>query len=161
MIFEERDLSNFIRAIKELGSEYKLVLLGKDRDMLRKYRQIDDSLIHIEFIPAPDYLLFTSMCHMGIVTYDPGTLNTAYCAPNKIFEYAAFGKPMIANKIPGLKVLSESGAGETIDENDISSIKEAILSIDRNYDKYRSAAFDFFNSTDNERIISHSLKFLD
>lgn len=112
MIFEERDLSNFIRAIKELGSEYKLVLLGKDRDMLRKYRQIDDSLIHIEFIPAPDYLLFTSMCHMGIVTYDPGTLNTAYCAPNKIFEYAAFGKPMIANNIPGLKVLSESGAGE-------------------------------------------------
>lgn len=161
MIFEERDLSNFIRAIKELGNEYKLVLLGKDRDMIRKYKQVDDTLIHIEFIPAPDYLLFTSMCHMGIVTYDPGMLNTAYCAPNKIFEYAAFGKPMIANNIPGLKVLNETGAGEMVDENDILSIKEAVLLIDRNYERYRSAALDFFNSTDNEKIISHSLKLLD
>lgn len=129
--------------------------------MLRKYKQIDDSLIHIEFIPAPDYLLFTSMCYIGIVTYDPFTLNTAYCAPNKIFEYAAFGKPMIANNIPGLKVLSEAGAGETINENDISSIKEAILLIDKDYEKYRSAALGFFNSVDNEEIISRSLKSLD
>ena len=75
--------------------------------MLRKYRQIDDSLIHIEFIPAPDYLLFISMCKMGIVRYDRGMLNRVYCVINKIFEYVEFGKLMIENNIYGLKVLSE------------------------------------------------------
>lgn len=161
MIFEERDLSHFIRAIKELGNEYKLVLLGKDRGMVQRYKAIDDTLIHIEFIPAPDYLVFTSLCHMGIVTYDPKTLNTAYCAPNKIFEYAAFGKPMIANNIPGLKIVEELNAGVLVDENNISSIKEGILKVNQKYQSYHSGALNLFKNVNNSDVIRQSLKSLD
>ena len=161
MFFEERDLSNFIRAIKELGGEYKLVLLGKGMDMLRRYKEIDNTLVHIEFIPAPDYLVFTSMCYLGIVTYDLRSLNTAYCAPNKIFEYAAFGKPIIANNIPGLKLIGDLHAGEIVDENNVLSIKKAILQIEKNYTSYYSGALDCFNSIDNNNTIKQSLKLLD
>lgn len=160
MIFEERDLSNFIRAVKQLGEEYKLVLLGKDQDMLRRYREIDEMLIHIDFIPAPDYLIFTAMCHIGIVTYDPRTLNTAYCAPNKIFEYAAFGKPMIANDIPGLKIIHDFHAGVIVDEDSVSSIQGAVLRVEREYEQYSLGALRFFEQTDNSTTIEGVLKLL-
>lgn len=158
MIFPERDLSNYIRAIKELGDEYRLVLLGRDDNMLDKYRQIDKSLIHIEFIPAPDYLIFTSLCHIGVVTYDPRKLNTAYCAPNKIYEYSAFGKPMLGNKIPGLFGLEQHKAGVLVDEDDITSIKNAILRLDKEYDTFSSGAERFFYSTNNVQTIKASLE---
>lgn len=158
MIFPERDLSNYITAIKELGRDYKLVLLGKDENMLSKYRQIDESIIHIDFIPAPDYLVFTSLCHFGIVTYDPRKLNTAYCAPNKIYEYSAFGKPMIGNNIPGLNCLEHYKAGVLVDESSVCSIQEAIIQLDNNYEDYSLGAKKLFKSTDNNRTIKQSLE---
>lgn len=158
MIFPERDLTNYISAIKELDNEYKLVLLGKDQNMLSQYRKIDESIIHIDFIPAPDYLVFTSLCHIGLVTYDPRKLNTAYCAPNKIYEYSAFGKPMIGNDIPGLKCLEHHHSGVLVDESSVQSIKDAIIKLDSDFEKYSIGAKSLFKHTDNIQVIKESLE---
>ena len=157
MIAKERDLTNFVKAIKMMGDEYRLVLLGDDWGLVNEYKKIDSHLIHIKFIPAPDYLVFTSMCYMGIVTYDPKMLNTAYCAPNKIYEYSAFGKPMVANNIPGLKILQDKGAAELVDEEDFDSIKKGIELIGENYSIYSSNSTEFYNGTDNVEILRKAL----
>ena len=157
-IHKERDLSNFIRAVKRLGSEYCTLLVGGDAGALKSYQAIDPELVHIDFLNAPDYLLFTSLAHIGIVTYDPYQLNTAYCAPNKLFEYCAYSLPIIGNDIPGLRLPLEIWqAGEVADESDEEAIFQALQKLEHNREKYQAGAAALFRSIDNAAIIRKTL----
>lgn len=158
-IVSYRDLSPYIRAAKELGG-YQIVLLGNEYGMVDKYKLIDDSLIYIKRIPAPQYLGITVLSHICLITYDPHSLNNAYCAPNKIFEYGAFGKPMIGNDIPGLKVVEKHHAGLLVDEDNIDSIKDALIAIERDYRFYSEGAKLLYDSVDNNTTIASVLSSL-
>lgn len=159
LINSERDLSNFVRAVKEIGDSYKLVILGKDYGILSKYKDINPDIIHIDFLPAPDYLFITSLAHIGIVTYDPYRLNTTYCAPNKIFEYSSFGVPMIGNDVPGLFYpISNNNAGIIVDSNNVQSIIDAIHEIDNQHDYYSENSRKIYDSIDNKEIIRKVLE---
>ena len=155
-IGEGRDLSKFISAVKQLP-QYQLVLMGKNHGILEKYKQINPNIVHIDFIPAPDYLLFTSYCHIGLVSYDTNILNNAYCAPNKIYEYTAYGKPIIGNNIPGLKVLENYKAGILVDENDENSILSALSRLEESYMTYSNGALKLFVDTDNKKTIKSTI----
>lgn len=157
-IGKDRDLSAYVQAVKNLGDDYKFVLLGTDYGMVDHYKKIDPNIIHIDFIPAPDYLVFTKHAHIGILSYIPECLNNAFCAPNKIYEYAAYRLPMLGNNIPGLLFpFMVNDIGEIIDENDSASIQNAILKISKNRDEYAENAFQFFESSDNKKIIDKEL----
>lgn len=153
-----RDLSNYIKAVKELGGNYRIVLMGNDHNMVHKYKEIDNNVIYIDFIPAPDYLLLTSKAYIGILTYNPESLNNMYCAPNKIYEYSKYSLPMLGNNIPGLKYAIEPyNAGVIVDEDNVQSIKNAILEIDNNYNKYKENSARIFIEQDNKKIISDAM----
>lgn len=151
-IVSYRDLSPYIRAAKELGG-YQIVLLGNEYGMVKNYKEIDDKLIYIKRIPAPQYLAITELAHICLITYDPRGLNNAYCAPNKIYEYGAFKKPMVGNDIPGLKVIEQFNAGILIDENEVETIKVAYQTIEENYNAYSEGASNLFYSVDNKSTI--------
>ncbi|HHX70389.1 MAG TPA: glycosyltransferase family 4 protein [Gallicola sp.] len=158
LISEERDLSPFMKAFNKLDSSYSVVLLGKDYGVLEQYKKLCPRLIHIPYINAPDYLLFTSMAYIGIVTYVGDTLNNAYCAPNKIFEYSAFSVPMIGNSIPGLKyAFLEYDLGEIVIENNENSILEAINKISFRYSDYSKNANRLYNEVDNKETVKVEL----
>lgn len=159
LISEERDLSKFMKAFTKLdNTQYAVVLLGQDYNMLHIYRKIYSNIIHIPYIPAPDYLVFTSIAHIGVVTYLGDTLNNAYCAPNKIFEYSAFSVPMIGNNIPGLKYpFLEYKLGEVVDENDDKSIIDAIYKISSNYTSYEENVARLYRETNNKETLRNAL----
>lgn len=155
----ERPLNSYLKAVKELGDRYQVVLVGKDCGALKQYREILPNIIHIDYLPSPEYLFFTQHAHIGIVTYDPMDLNNAYCAPNKIFEYANYGLPCLGNDIPGLKFLIEPfNSGKIVDEQDVNSIKDAILEIDSHYEEYSKNAQRMLTSYDNRATIDRILK---
>lgn len=156
-IVSYRDLSPYIRAAKELGG-YQIVLLGNEYGMVEKYRLIDENLVYIKRIPAPQYLGITALAHICLITYDPHSLNNAYCAPNKIYEYGAFGKPMIGNNIPGLQVIEKYHAGVLVDEEDLESIKDALRKIDLEYSVFSNGAKSLYESVDNKATIAKALK---
>lgn len=160
IIHKERDLEPFIQAIEELPPEYKLLLIGEPVDeTLSQYRAKYSHFEHMNFIPAPDYLLFTSLSYIGILTYDPYNLNTAYCAPNKIYEYAGYGLPMIGNNIPGLAIpFGKFNMGEIVDIADKNAIKKAVVNISSQYESYRKNAFRFFDETNLEQILKTALE---
>ena len=160
-IGKDRDLTAYVKAISKLGAEYVFLLVGPDGGMLSKYRAINSAIVHINYLPAPDYLLFTSIAHIGILGYSPVSLNNIFCAPNKIFEYTAYGLPIIGNDIPGLYFLiNKYTAGVVVDEKDEQSIKQAILLIESDYDNYVCGAKALFESVDNSRTIAESLGLL-
>lgn len=160
-VAESRNISLVIQAVKELGDDFQVVLMGKDYGIVEKYKTIDPNVVHIPFIPVPDYLLLTRLAYIGILVYTPDLLNTVFCAPNKIFEYTKYGLPVLGNDIPGLRYPIEmNGIGSTADFQDIESIKNAILSIDDNYDVYKKNSLSFYESVDNKATIKRVLEAL-
>lgn len=155
---DERKLDKFLIAFNRL-KEYTVVLLGKDHGVLSRYKKLNPDIIHIPFITAPDYLMITSLAYIGIVTYVPDTLNTIYCAPNKISEYTAFGIPILANDIPGLRYqVQYNDIGVVVNEENENDIISSFLHIVNNYSKYSSACVRYFNSIDNKSTIKKALQ---
>lgn len=158
-VSRDRDVSAIIKAVKELGSEFRVALLGKDTGIVSEYKEIDPNIIHIPFIPAPDYLAFTANAYIGILSYEPDCLNSAYCAPNKIYEYSQYGLPMIGNRVPGLKYsIEDSKSGITVDLLNQDAVKRAIMNIDSHYSVFSEQSRAFYNSVDNKGTIRDVLK---
>lgn len=144
----ERDLRIFLRSIA-IREDFNVILMGNDQGMLGIYKEILPQLIHIPFVSPPRHLNVTSWADIGIVTYDLKSLNTIYCAPNKTWEYAGFGIPILANENPGLKyTLMPFKCGEIIDFEDTEMIIVGINRIIQNLDLYSRNAESYFDSFD-------------
>lgn len=153
----ERNLSALCDAVEEL-KDYRLVLMGRKNDYVKSLLASHPRAVHIDYIKAPRHLNVTSHAHIGIVTYSYHSLNTIYCAPNKIWEYSSFAIPMIGNNIPGLKyTIEQSNSGICVDTDDKNAIKNAILKIDSEYNSYASNARKMYESCDISSIIDSIL----
>ncbi len=160
-ISRTRMLDRIAMAMKELGDEYHLLLIGPEQDkgVLQDIQQANSNVSHIDFIPAPNYLAFCKIAHVGVVCYAPESLNNIFCAPNKICEYSEFSLPMLGNDIPGLKfTIAQSGAGVVVNPNSVDSIVDGFRKIDSEYQTFRERARLFNESVDNERTIDNCLK---
>ena len=164
IIDEERPLNELISAVDKLGDEYALLVMSKD---YKKLEDVSSNNIYLmPFITPPEHLEVTSWAYMGVLTYSPihnGTtspLNAVYCAPNKLFEYAMFGIPMLGNNIPGLKYsVALNNMGVCFDEYNELSIIDAIKKIELNYDVYSSNALKYYDSVDNYQTLIDILSF--
>lgn len=113
-----------------------------------------------EFDP-PNHLALVKYAYIGILPYKPikaggnSSLNALYCAPNKIWEYAGFGVPMVGSDVLGLKFPFELwNIGRCCDLNDETSIIKAIEDVDINHDKMSQNCYSFYNSIDLNKIVS-------
>ena len=155
IVKEANILRQFARAMNRVSDDFLLLIMGPDPDnIIPEIKRESSKVVYSTYISAPNHLQVTSRARMGIVYYNgDSTLNRAYCAPNKIYEYSAFGMPMIANNIPGLKnTVGMCGAALCIDlEEDM--IVEAIEYIDSNYLEMSNKSREFYESTDIKMIM--------
>lgn len=161
---KERRLEEFCEAVKNMPDEYVLIAMGKGSSyythLKEKYQS--EKILFIPFIRPPYHLLITKAASIGVLSYFPDATNIAtvinplYCAPNKIFEYARYGAPMISNDIPGLHyTFMEYHCGEVVSHPmTIEGIKSAIERIYMDYDAYSSGALHYYESVDIKKIIA-------
>lgn len=150
-IVADRDLSLLAKALKQADSDYYLVLSGPDKDGgVEGLQKIYDKVLYLGNYPAPTHLEITPYATAAVAFYKDNCINNRYCAPNKIYEYAGCGAPMLCNNIPGLtETVGAAGAAECVDFHDSKRVIAAIDRIEKNYDAYHQAALDFYHSTDN------------
>lgn len=158
IIQNSEELIEIAKALHDLNKEYIFLLMGIDKyNSVRKIKSIYKTVEYVNYIPAPYHLEITSHAYIGITFYRDDSLNKAFCAPNKIYEYSGFGIPIIANDIPGLKnTVGRYGAAECIKIKKENVIK-AIENIETNYDSYSKGAINFFESTDNKKTMKSLL----
>lgn len=157
----ERVLDQFIEAVEMLGDEYCVLLVGRYDEEAKKLLKKYPKTYFIPFMKAPEHLKVTSYAHIGILSYVITNnirhylpFNAMYCAPNKIYEYANFGIPMIGNNIPGLNYPFEKyNIGKCAEQLTAVKIAEAIQTIELNYSEMSKKCIDFFNSVNLEEII--------
>lgn len=164
LIGAERRLDAYAEAVRLLGEDYQLCVMGQDTqipeqriDMSKEYPDV----LRLGFIIPPEHLHITKSSHIGILSYIPqkgNELNVLYCAPNKIYEYAGCGIPMICHALPALiQVFDKYKIGVCVDEMTPEKIAEGIITIEEQYETMRQNCYRFYESTDLQQIIKSIL----
>lgn len=104
-----RMTGNVLEAMKELGDEYELLLIGEsDEEDEQLAREIIRSLklANVKIFPRMDQnhlKYFIANSQAGIVIYHQRDRNNKYCASGKIYEFLFEGKPVVTSVNPPLK----------------------------------------------------------
>jgi hypothetical protein len=150
ILSKERPLEKLIKVVEDLGDDYAFVVMS-DRENI--YKNIhSNNFYFIPFVAPPYHLQITSHAYIGILTYVPfkgefSPLNSLYCAPNKIYEYAKFGIPMMGNDIPGLKFLfSTQHCGICFEDFTEDSMHLAFNEIIRDYENLSKSSYKLYEN---------------
>lgn len=164
VFYEDRKLDDFARAIESHKDEYCLYMMGKENKYSNMLAEKYPSVKFIGFINPPNHLEITRYADVGILPYLPkkfennSVLNALYCAPNKIYEYAAFGKPMLGTDVLGLiEPFEKYQMGYTLQRLNDESIINALQKINKNYKLMSQNALKFFSDTDYDKIVNSIL----
>jgi glycosyltransferase involved in cell wall biosynthesis len=164
IIGKERKLDAYAEAIRLLGEEYQLCVMGQDSQVPDQRIDINKEYpdaIRLGYIAPPEHLYITKAAYIGILSYIPqrgNELNVLYCAPNKIYEYAGCGIPMICHALPALiQVFEQYQIGVCVKEMTAAEIAKGIREIENNYEKMRENCFRFYENTDMRLIIKSVL----
>ena len=163
----ERRLDEFCQAVQGLPDDYVFLAMGRDTPMYEELKEkyASEKIVFLPFIKPPYHLLVTRLASVGVLSYFPrpnsisSILNPLYCAPNKIFEYAKFGIPMVSNDIPGLHyIYLEHKCGECIPYPlSPQNIERTILKVFEHYECYSKGALSYYDSIDFKQIIADIL----
>lgn len=167
-IWEDRDFELYAEAISNID-EYALYIVGKtfsaDGEKLIEKLQKEYGVVYLGGFNPPKHLAFVQYASIGLLPYKTiksgglSELNPLYCAPNKIWEYAGFGVPMVGSDVLGLKLPFEQwDIGRCCDLNDKDSIIKAIEEVDRNHDEMSKNCYKFYDSVDLKKIVSEILE---
>lgn len=158
----DREFTSVVNAIKKM-EDYILYVVGRSftpegDQMLQKLKE-NNAVVYLGGFTSPKHLALVQYAYIGLLTYKPqkgynSELNALYCAPNKIFEYAGFGVPMVGSDVLGLRLPFEKwNIGCCCDFNDTDSIIRAIEMVDLQHDEMSKNCAPFFNSVDLHKII--------
>ena len=162
VFYEDRNLEAYAKAVMKLQDTYAFYIMGGDNEYRRYLCDEYKHIVYVPFVSPPGHLVITEKADIGILPYvakrvknsNNSVLNPLYCAPNKIYEYAAFGLPMIGSDVLGLKSPFEKyDIGVTCKGNDVKEIIGKLKYIDDNYDKMSNNCKDFYNEIDLDKIV--------
>ncbi|MBX3044652.1 MAG: glycosyltransferase [Candidatus Kapabacteria bacterium] len=171
---DEKKITPFLKSlllINKHHTKFNFVIAGtgESLDELIQIHQSASAPKNIIFSGAYDYTSLPeiiSNCDFGVLPYEHNDFNN-FTIHNKIFDYFAFGKPVIVSDVHPLKrIIEETGAGIVVDFRNIDSAAETISQIDTlDYSRMSENAKSAFNNKynwdyDSQILIDFINKFL-
>lgn len=152
-----------------MGDDYVLYTLGKvldgQQDAFSSFLKSHSQVKYLGFFNPPTHLHFLRYARIGLLPYITNfeskvisPLNVLYCAPNKIYEYAGFGVPMVGTDVLGLRDPFERyNIGVCCKDLNPKSIYEKLLYVDKHHDQMVSGCKTFFEDADLDAIVAEIL----
>jgi glycosyltransferase involved in cell wall biosynthesis len=133
-ISHNRSLDLLIRSVKSWNQKTLLILMGYgDRSYINRLKNlifelgIQQRVFFHPAVPSHKLLQYTASADIGIVIYKNNCRNNYYCAPNKLFEYAAARIKIAGCDFPEVKgMLDKFGIGYTFSPDSEKSIANCI-----------------------------------
>jgi glycosyltransferase involved in cell wall biosynthesis len=119
MIHQGRGIAQAIQALTKLENVH-LVAIGSGADVhemryLAKELNVSDRYHQFGPVPYDDLLRWTAAADLGLALFEPLTLSLEYSLPNKLFEYAMAGIPVLTTNLPQIEeIMEQFPAGEVI-----------------------------------------------
>jgi glycosyltransferase involved in cell wall biosynthesis len=104
---EERGLDDLVRCARHLANEAAVVLMGygEFRTTLEKRaaREPPGRVYFLPAVPQRELLAYCASADVGVIPYQPVSLNDYYASPNKLFDFIQSAVPIVANDLPYLR----------------------------------------------------------
>jgi glycosyltransferase involved in cell wall biosynthesis len=160
-LWPERDVSPIAQAIHHLGPPWRFAVMGRTTPYLELLQSKWPDVLHVPYITPPNHLAVTQQAHIGVIVYAPDSLNHLFCAPNKVWEYAAFGVPMICNTLPALRgLVHRHNAGLCVDFADLPALQKALMTLSDRRAFYSRAALSMYAAHDTTNTFTSLLQTL-
>jgi len=130
-----RGLDRVVSALCHLDQDIVLLVLGRGATFDALIAQSEregtrNRLIMAGQVPADALAGYMRLAHLGLAIYRNTCRNNYYCAPNKIYEYASVGLPVVGPNFPDVEsVLIGRRIGRVFDPDDPPSIAKAISEV--------------------------------
>jgi len=130
-----RGLDRVVAALRYLDKDIVLMVLGHGSTFDALIEQAEregtrDRLVMVGQVPADALTAYMNRAHVGLAIYLNTCRNNYHCAPNKIYEYASVGLPVVAPNFPDVEaVVTTFDIGRTFDPEHPESIAEAIRDV--------------------------------
>lgn len=110
VVSKTRELDKLVKEMAGIDN-VGLLIIGQGNQYVELKKIIDDdnitNVLLVGSLPYQELSSILKRCDIGYLYYPTSGLNNIYCAPNKIYEYASVGLPMLANENPTLKQIFE------------------------------------------------------
>jgi glycosyltransferase involved in cell wall biosynthesis len=129
-----RGFEKLIKAWDKVDSRAKLWLRGPDNpfksqmiELARRKGLLDRSVFFPQPVSEAELVKAARDADIGIIPYEPSSINNRYCSPNKLSQYMAAGLPIICNELDFVKsIVIENGIGSSVDFNDEAALVRTI-----------------------------------
>jgi len=126
-----RGLVNLIHAIPLTDNTHLMLVGGGELESeLRKlveYYHLTDRVTFLGYVPTADLISISAQADLGVVLFEPTSLNYAYALPNKFFEYVMAGIPVLASAIDTFKAyIAQYDLGLTVNPSNSQAIAAGI-----------------------------------
>ena len=158
-----RGLDVCVRAVAWFPPHAHLVFVGEGRvreDLVRLAMdaRVMDRVHWLPAVPPSQLPTFTAAASLGLIPYQPVSLNNRYSLPNKVFEYTGAGIPFVASDLPELRrIVTDAACGEIYDPFEPRQLAAAVRTVldPARYGLYRenAAAFGRQNTWEVEREV--------
>lgn len=143
-----RKIDLLIDVAIELKDKVKILIVGagdERKNLEEKKEKLNASNVFIMGAVPYSYLYpIIAGCDIGYLYYPNEGLNNINCAPNKVYEYASAGLPVVANNNPGLLYYLEKFKNGVASD----SIKTAIETVLGNWNYYHNNTEHFIEQVD-------------
>jgi glycosyltransferase involved in cell wall biosynthesis len=148
-----RGLIPLIRAFRYIDNAVLLMVgYGELENELKKEvqkLQLQDKIYFTGKVPVEWMIPIAKKSMIGIVLFEPTSLNYKFALPNKFFEYIHAGIPVIASDIPTFKgIYSRYKFGIIVDPSDETQIRDAIRTLLTEPDFYKKCREEVQNMKD-------------
>ena len=128
-----RGLEQAIEALR-LAPDMRLRVIGPGRGPYRasliklaRAAGVEDRIELLEAVPLSEALGSIAECEMGLMLIQPVCRSYELTLPNKLFEYAAAGLPILASDLPVIgRLVRSEGIGEVVSAQDVEQIARAM-----------------------------------
>ncbi|MBQ7098569.1 MAG: hypothetical protein IJO05_02465 [Oscillospiraceae bacterium] len=161
ILSSERPLEPIIEAVEQMEGYVLAVLGGRTPYLDRLEKAMVGRFEYLGSVKPPHHLEVASHADVTYISYvaNNRSINAVFCAPNKVYEFAGFGIPMLCNDNPGLKYTVEyNGMGVCVPELTMPHISAALKQIDANAAAMCEAANRYYDSESVEQAVIRTLE---
>ncbi|GAB4169094.1 MAG: glycosyltransferase [Calditrichia bacterium] len=136
-----RGLTQLIRAMEKID-DIPLIMVGYGEleEQLKKEvkdRKLENKVVFTGKVNQEEYLNYTQNAYLGLVLFEPDSINYRYALPNKFFEYIHAGIPVICSDIITFRhILKDFEVGVLVNPWDVGQIVETVRSLLQNSIRY-------------------------
>ncbi len=135
----QRGFEKLINVWDRVDPRAKLWLRGPESpeknvliELAKSKRVFNQGVWFPDAVPEAELVRAAREADVGVVPYEPLSLNNRFCSPNKLSQYMAAGLPIVCNELDFVKsVVVDNGVGAAVDFGDedalVRTINEFVL----------------------------------